>query len=94
MKPFLLAWSLLSLFPSRAVASSADSLRSVESRNAPHLVKRADTTENARIDPPPTTFNGIEVPPMKVLTQDNFEETIKDGYWLEYTLILNTLDGK
>ena len=93
MKPSLLAWSLLSLLPSLVVASSADSLRNVESRDDYRLVKRADPDGNKDSDPPSTTFNGMEVPPMKELTQDNFEETIKDGYWLEHTLIPNTLVG-
>jgi hypothetical protein len=28
-----------------------------------------------------TIFNGIEVPPMKDIEGDTFNETIKDGYW-------------
>ena len=29
-----------------------------------------------------TVFNGIKVPPIKELTMENYESTIKDGYWL------------
>lgn len=48
-------------------------------------MKRADDP----VDPGTlsTTFNGVEVPPMKDLTPDNFEETIKDGYWSELSII-------
>jgi hypothetical protein len=28
-----------------------------------------------------TTFNGVEVPPLKDLTPENFEELTKNGYW-------------
>ena len=28
-----------------------------------------------------TTFNGIQVPPLKEIEGDSFAETIKDGYW-------------
>lgn len=28
-----------------------------------------------------TRFNGIEVPPMKELSGENFDKEIKDGYW-------------
>jgi protein disulfide-isomerase len=31
--------------------------------------------------PKSTTFNGIEVPPLKDLSGDKFDEEIKDGYW-------------
>ena len=44
-------------------------------------MKRADTA--GKEGPTSTTFNGVEVPPMKELTPENFEETVKDGYWLE-----------
>jgi protein disulfide-isomerase len=28
-----------------------------------------------------TVFNGVKVPPFKELTLENYDETIKDGYW-------------
>lgn len=81
MKPSFLAWSLLSLFSASAFATSpADSLRNHESRDSDSLVKRADTA--AKEGSTSTIFNGVEVPPMKELTPENFDETIKDGYWL------------
>lgn len=80
MKPSLLAWSLLSFFSVSTLAtSSAHSLRNPESKDGHRLMKRADTAESQ--ESAPTTFNGVEVPPMKELTPENFEETVKDGYW-------------
>lgn len=38
--------------------------------------------------PPPTVFNGIEVPPMKELNGTDFERDIKDGYWYDPLLML------
>lgn len=38
--------------------------------------------------PPPTVFNGIEVPPMKELNGTDFEREIKDGYWYDPVLML------
>lgn len=91
MKPSLLAWSLLSLLPLPALAATSDnSFRDLESRDGHRLVKRADTSGNADSGLSSTTFNGVEVPPMKVLTQENFEESVKDGYWL----VSNALVGK
>ena len=29
----------------------------------------------------PTVFNGIEVPPMKILAGEAFDAEIRDGYW-------------
>lgn len=74
----MLAWSLLSLFaiPTLAVPSND---QHVEPRKN-HLVKRSPRSGAGDLDKP-TTFNGIVVPPMKTLTPDNFEETVKDGYW-------------
>lgn len=80
MRPSVLAWSLLSLFSLTSLAAPSD--EALGSRNA-RLVKRADSDPEEKVDPDtlPTTFNGVEVPPMKVLTPDNFEDTVKEGYW-------------
>ncbi|OJJ32108.1 hypothetical protein ASPWEDRAFT_139612 [Aspergillus wentii DTO 134E9] len=81
MKASLLAWSLLSLVsvPTFAAPSEGNA-PNLESRNE-HLFKRGGSSE--KVDPStlPSTFNGIEVPPLKELTPENFEETVKDGYW-------------
>ncbi|KAL4784015.1 thioredoxin-like protein [Aspergillus varians] len=73
MRSSILAWSLLSLFALPTFAAPSDQTISTN-----RLVKRADSDNS---DSTPTVFNGIEVPPMKELTPDNFEETVKDGYW-------------
>jgi protein disulfide-isomerase len=81
MRASLLAYSLLSLLSIPTFALPSD--EALEPRNG-RLMKRADDpvdkVDSATLS---TTFNGIEVPPMKELTPENFEETVKDGYWLE-----------
>ncbi|KAI9371343.1 thioredoxin-domain-containing protein [Aspergillus egyptiacus] len=72
MRSSLLAWSLLSLFSLPALATPSDPAVSTK-----RLVKRDDGDSG----PTTTVFNGIEVPPLKELTPDNFEETVKNGYW-------------
>lgn len=78
MRASLLAWSLLSLFAIPTLAAPSND-QHVEPRKN-HLVKRSSRSGAVDLDKP-TTFNGIVVPPMKTLTPDNFEETVKDGYW-------------
>ncbi|KAI4122277.1 MAG: hypothetical protein LQ347_006559, partial [Umbilicaria vellea] len=41
----------------------------------------AGATNSEAISEAPTTFNAIEVPPMKELDGDKFDEDVKDGYW-------------
>lgn len=76
MKPSWLGWSLLSLLVSPALGTPSDASSDQESGDT--LVKRG-----ARgVDPDtPTIFNDIEVPPLRQLTPENFEEVTKDGYW-------------
>lgn len=38
-------------------------------------------TEEDEDTPKPTKFNGITVPVMKEIEGENFDETVKDGYW-------------
>ncbi|PLN79726.1 thioredoxin-domain-containing protein [Aspergillus taichungensis] len=78
MRASLLAWSLLSLFAIPTLAAPSNDQHVEPLKN--HLVKRSPRSGAADPDKP-TTFNGIVVPPMKTLTPDNFEETVKDGYW-------------
>ncbi|PYI10245.1 thioredoxin-domain-containing protein [Aspergillus sclerotiicarbonarius CBS 121057] len=72
MRVSLLAWSLLSLVSIPTLAAPSNDVSPSH-----HLVKRGD----AKSDVQSTTFNGIEVPPMKALGPDSFDETVKDGYW-------------
>ncbi|KAJ5569717.1 uncharacterized protein N7459_009147 [Penicillium hispanicum] len=74
MKASWLGLSLLSLLAVPTLAAPSDP----ESRVAKVISKRA----NRGVDSDePTEFNGVEVPPLLQLTPDNFEETIKNGYW-------------
>ncbi|KAL4927603.1 putative disulfide isomerase [Aspergillus undulatus] len=73
MRSSFLTWSLLSLFALPTFAAPSDQTISTK-----RLVKRAEPNVSG---PTSTIFNGVEVPPMKELTPDNFEETVKDGYW-------------
>jgi protein disulfide-isomerase len=81
MKSSLLAWSLLSLLsiPTFAIPSGdiANGLNLANDR----LVKRTEPVEKIESGPASTTFNGVEVPPLKELTPESFEELTKSGYW-------------
>ena len=68
----LLSWALLSGLTVPAFA--ADSARIFGRGDA---LPRGEPAAEL-----PTVFNGIEVPPMKELTPDTFDSTLKDGYWL------------
>ncbi|OJJ01210.1 hypothetical protein ASPVEDRAFT_61682 [Aspergillus versicolor CBS 583.65] len=72
MRSSLLTWSLISLFALPTFATPDQTI------SAKRLVKRSESDNSASAT---TFFNGIEVPPMKELTPDNFDETVKDGYW-------------
>lgn len=55
------------------------------------LLEEGGTTEVANSQallPPPTVFNGIEVPAMKELNGTDFEKGIKDGYWYDPLFVL------
>ena len=45
-----------------------------------------DSTDSDSFTGSSTTFNGIEVPPMKELTGEGFDTEIKDGYWYARTV--------
>lgn len=86
MRSSLLAWSFLSLLsiPTFAIPSGgiANDLNLANNR----LVKRAEPVEKTESEPVSTTFNGVEVPPLKELTPENFEELTKNGYWFVATV--------
>lgn len=67
MKTSWLGWSLLSLLTVPTVAASAK----LEKRGS----RGVDSDQ-------PTVFNGLDVPPLTHLTPENFDELVKDGYWL------------
>lgn len=93
MKPSLLVWSLLSLLAVPTLAAPSESSIDAVSQASPRLVKREDVAAPAPkdnqddSDSPGTIFNGVKVPPMKELTPENFDETIKEGYWYDYSQI-------
>lgn len=37
--------------------------------------------EDAADGPPPTIFNGVEVPPITILDGETFNATVKEGLW-------------
>ncbi|KAL5343954.1 thioredoxin-like protein [Aspergillus crustosus] len=73
MRSSLLTWSLLSLFALPTFAAPSD-----QTIPTKQLVKRDGSDD---LGPAPTIFNGVDVPAIKELTPDNFEDTIKNGYW-------------
>lgn len=81
MRSSLLAWSLLSLLSIPTFAIPSGDIANDFSLANNRLVKRAEPVEKAESGPASTTFNGIEVPPLKDLTPENFEELTKNGYW-------------
>ena len=42
---------------------------------------KAGATNSEAVSDTPTKFNGIEVPPMKELSGENFDKETKNGYW-------------
>ena len=72
MKASSLVWSLVSLLTTHTLAASPD-LKLESTSNTKSPITDPDSV--------PSTFNGIEVPPIPLLTPDNYEEMLKDGYW-------------
>lgn len=81
MKASWLGLSLLSLLAVPTWATPSDSESKEEGSN---LVKRWGYT-NAADPETPSVFNGLDVPPLFQLTEENFEEATKDGTWLVST---------
>ncbi|KAK2753400.1 hypothetical protein FQN55_003529 [Onygenales sp. PD_40] len=83
MKASLLGWSLLSLLLNPVLsAASVDSGTDDGSLQAPRLVPREEAEAGVPASPDESTvFNGVSVPPMKQLNGDNFDQSIKEGYW-------------
>ncbi|CZR62293.1 related to thioredoxin domain containing protein 5 precursor [Phialocephala subalpina] len=72
----LLPISLLcTLFASVAIAESS------EERLGTTEIPGEISEENAAEGPDPTYFNGVEVPPLIDIDGENFNTTVKDGYW-------------
>lgn len=77
MRPTWLAWAL-SLASAVAEAAPPGDRQAVPI--APEAVQgESSAAQGEGVDY--TVFNGIKVPPIKELTMDNYESTIKEGYW-------------
>jgi protein disulfide-isomerase len=78
MRPTWLAWALALTI--NALAEPAPPANRQDVKIAADAVQgesSADGGEGIEY----TVFNGVKVPPFKELTMDNYESTIKDGYW-------------
>ncbi|KIX02447.1 protein disulfide-isomerase domain [Rhinocladiella mackenziei CBS 650.93] len=72
MRPALLAWALAAVLTTSLAAPPT-----VLSKDAVSGETNAEGGDAVKY----TTFNGIQVPPMKEIQGDEFAETIKNGYW-------------
>ncbi|KKZ66651.1 protein disulfide-isomerase [[Emmonsia] crescens] len=82
MKASLFTWSLLSLLLNPVISASTSESGSEDvSIQAPRIIPKAEKPADPDEAPTTTTFNAVEVPPMKQLDGSNFDETIKEGYW-------------
>lgn len=79
MRPSFLVWSLLSVLAVPSLAASPEDKTRLFKRDDTAASKGKPGTSDSESFS--TVFNGIEVPPMKELTPDNFESVTKDGYW-------------
>ncbi|ETN47187.1 protein disulfide-isomerase domain [Cyphellophora europaea CBS 101466] len=78
MRPAWLAWALTLAAP--ALSEAAPPGNRKDAVIAADAVQGESSAEGGEgVDY--TIFNGIKVPPFKLLTMDNFESTIKDGNW-------------
>lgn len=65
---------LYTLFATSVIAQSAE--QKVEKNEV-----AADNADDTADGPPPTIFNGVEVPPIPILDGETFNATVKDGLW-------------
>ena len=87
MRAFIIT-ALLSLFhlSSCLVQDTQHKLNTVEdvlAETKPNAGAAAGATNSEAVTDKSTTFNGVQVPPMKELNGDAFDQEIKDGYWYE-----------
>lgn len=75
MKVSWLGWSLASMLAVPTLAAFSGSDAPTGNRLEKRRTRGVDPSE-------PSVFNGQDVPPLLQITPDNFDELIKDGYWL------------
>ena len=76
----LLSKSLLSLLLLSSTALADDQTTKPDSVSIQTASPDAPASGDVVV-PPSTTFNGVEVPPMKDINGEGFDKEIKDGYW-------------
>lgn len=77
MRPTWLAWALTLASALAEAAPPGDRQAAPIAKEAAQGESSAATGEGVDY----TVFNDIKVPPIKELTMDNYDSTIKDGYW-------------
>ena len=76
----LLSKSLLSLLIFSLAALADDQTTKPDFVSIQTASPNAPTTGDFEVAPS-TTFNGVEVPPMRDINGEEFDKEIKDGYW-------------
>jgi protein disulfide-isomerase len=69
---------LFTLFASVVIAEAPE--QPLRVADVPGEISPA-SEESVDEGPQSTVFNGVEVPPLTVLDGENFNTTVKDGYW-------------
>ena len=73
MRASWIGWTLTSLLAVPTLSAPSDTQTNVGKK----LEKRAKGIDSTL----PSVFNGLDVPPLFQLTEENFEEATKDGIW-------------
>lgn len=68
---------LYTLFVSVVIAESSEQTLGTSDVSGEASVEGSEEADGAE----PTIFNGIQVPPLPVITGEKFNATVKDGYW-------------
>lgn len=78
----LLSLLLPLLATTQVLAQDTQDTQNQEKTNVPDEKKQLEQA-NIKLDDAPhaTTFNSIDVPPIPELTSQNFDDTIKEGFW-------------
>jgi hypothetical protein len=79
----VLVWALLSLLstPAFAVPQTSDGTAEIVPQNADTTAELVSAAADGDEGVEYTVFNDIKVPPMKDIEGEQFNETIRDGYW-------------